>query len=91
MDGSTATSRNYAIQDVPWVMFFDRNYALHGAFWHRSFGRVRSHGCVNLGPTDARWLLNWTTPFLPDDWHGVNASADNPGSTVIVRKQAEAP
>ncbi len=86
MDGSTASDGNYAIQDVPWVMYFEGSYALHGAFWHRSFGHVRSHGCVNLGPSDARWLFNWTTPFLPEGWHGVNASEGNPGSTVVVRR-----
>jgi hypothetical protein len=85
MDGGTASDGNYSIQDVPWTMFFQGSYALHGAFWHRSFGRVRSHGCVNLGPSDARWLFNWTTPFLPSGWHGVNASDESPGTTVIIR------
>lgn len=85
MDGNSASDGNYSIQDVPWTMFFYGSYALHGAFWHRGFGAVRSHGCVNLGPSDARWLFQWTTPFLPDGWHGVNATDDSPGSTVIVR------
>jgi hypothetical protein len=86
MDGATATDGNYAIQDVPWVMYFEGSYALHGAFWHTSFGYVRSHGCVNLGPSDARWLFFWTTPFLPERWHGVTASDDSPGTTVIIRE-----
>lgn len=85
MDGNSASDGNYSIQDVPWTMFFYGSYALHGAFWHRGFGAVRSHGCVNLGPSDARWLFNWTTPFLPDGWHGVNSTDESPGSTVIVR------
>lgn len=86
MDGTTATDGNYAIQDVPWVMYFQGSYALHGAFWHTSFGAVRSHGCVNLGPSDARWLFFWAPPFLPERWHGVTAGEDNPGTTVIVRQ-----
>jgi hypothetical protein len=86
MDGNSASDGNYSIQDVPWTMFFYGSYALHGAFWHRGFGAVRSHGCVNLGPSDARWLFQWSTPFLPDGWHGVNATDDSPGSTVIVRE-----
>ncbi|MEX1367130.1 MAG: L,D-transpeptidase [Nannocystaceae bacterium] len=85
MDGDTASDGNYSIQDVPWAMFFEGSYALHGAFWHNGFGRVRSHGCVNLGPSDARWLFNWTTPFLPEGWHGVHAHEGSPGTTVIVR------
>lgn len=85
MDGNTASDGNYSIQDVPWAMFFEGSYALHGAFWHESFGRVRSHGCVNLGPSDARWLFYWTTPFLPEGWHGVHAHEGSPGTLVIVR------
>lgn len=84
MDGNSASDGNYSIQDVPWTMFFYGSYALHGAFWHRGFGAVRSHGCVNLGPSDARWLFQWTTPFLPEGWHGVSATDESPGSTVIV-------
>jgi hypothetical protein len=86
MDGNTASDGNYSIQDVPWTMFFEGSYALHGAFWHQGFGRPRSHGCVNLGPSAARWLFNWTTPFLPEGWHGVHAHAGSPGTTVVVRK-----
>lgn len=89
MDGATATDGNYAIQDVPWVMYFQGSYALHGAFWHESFGSTRSHGCVNLGATDARWLFFWTTPFLPERWHGVSASDTNVGSTIVIRRSEE--
>ena len=85
MDGNTASDGNYSIQDVPWAMFFDGSYALHGAFWHRGFGYRRSHGCVNLGPSDARWLFFWTTPYLPSGWHGVHANEQALGTTVIVR------
>ena len=34
---------------------------------------------------DARWLFGWTTPFLPEGWHGVHAHEGSPGTTVIVR------
>ncbi|MEM6993096.1 MAG: L,D-transpeptidase family protein [Myxococcota bacterium] len=84
MDGNTASDGAYSIQDVPWTMFFEGSYALHGAFWHSRFGRRRSHGCVNLGPTDARWLFNWTTPVLPEGWHGVKASETALGTMVVV-------
>lgn len=86
MDGNSASDGNYSIQDVPWAMFFEGSYALHGAFWHDGFGRVRSHGCVNLGPSDARWIFMWSTPFLPEGWHGVHAHEGSPGTTVIVRE-----
>jgi hypothetical protein len=63
--------RHYAIEDVPWVQFFDKAVALHGAFWHRDFGHVHSHGCVNLAPLDARWLFAFTGPHLPVGWTAV--------------------
>jgi hypothetical protein len=71
------------------VMYFQGSYALHGAFWHESFGYTRSHGCVNLGATDARWLFYWTTPFMPERWHGVTASDANPGTTIVLRRSPE--
>jgi lipoprotein-anchoring transpeptidase ErfK/SrfK len=58
----------YSIEDVPWTQYFSNNVALHGAFWHGGFGLVRSHGCVNLSPPDARWLFGFTEPKLPQGW-----------------------
>jgi len=86
MDGQSDTDGNYSIQDVPWTMYFNDSIALHGAFWHEGFGRVRSHGCVNLGPADAKWLFDWTTPGLPEGWHGVHAHKGSPGTTVVVHE-----
>ena len=48
------------IPAVPWVMYFtDDGVAFHGAYWHRSFGRPHSHGCVNLPVSAAKWLYEW--------------------------------
>jgi hypothetical protein len=76
---------SYAIQAVPWVMFFDRGYGLHGAFWHRAFGRVQSHGCVNLTPSDAERLFAFTSPRLPDGWSAVFPTDYERGTIVRVR------
>jgi hypothetical protein len=78
-------SRYYAMQAVPWVMFFDKGYGLHGTFWHRSFGNVRSHGCVNLTPRDAQWLFHWTGPRLPAGWTAALPTEYEPGTLVRVR------
>jgi lipoprotein-anchoring transpeptidase ErfK/SrfK len=40
-------------------MYFDQARALHGAYWHNSFGYKQSHGCVNLSPADSQWLYMW--------------------------------
>jgi lipoprotein-anchoring transpeptidase ErfK/SrfK len=78
-------SRYYAIQDVPWVMYFKKGYGLHGTFWHRSFGDVRSHGCVNLSPLDAQRLFHWTSPRLPNGWSATLPNDYEQGSVVRVR------
>ncbi len=84
MDDDAASDGTYKIEDVPWVMYFEGSLALHGAFWHSSFGHERSHGCVNLTPFDAKNLFGWVGPRLPDGWHGVRGTEANPGTRVIV-------
>lgn len=51
---------DYDIADVPNVLYFDRGYAFHGAYWHNNFGTPVSHGCINLPLNNAQWLFNWT-------------------------------
>jgi hypothetical protein len=84
MDGDHAVDGPYSIEDVPYVMYFQLAYALHSAFWHDSFGRPRSHGCVNLAPLDARWIFRWTTPRVPDGWHGAYPTGETPGTWVWI-------
>jgi hypothetical protein len=84
MDDDSASDGPYSIEDVPWIMYFNGSYALHGAFWHSAFGHERSHGCVNMTPHDAKELFAWAGPTLPQGWHGVRATNDNPGTRVVV-------
>ncbi|MBW2262425.1 MAG: L,D-transpeptidase [Deltaproteobacteria bacterium] len=84
MDNLYATDGPYAIEDVPWTMYFTGSYAIHGAFWHNGFGQVRSHGCVNMTPHDARWLFYWTDPHLPAGWHSAYANKDLKGTLVKI-------
>jgi hypothetical protein len=88
MDGDGAASEDlpYSIEDVPYVAYFEGSYAVHAAFWHSNFGREMSHGCVNLSPLDAKRVFFWAGPTLPRGWHGVWATADNPGTTVVVHE-----
>lgn len=84
MENTSMQDEAYSIEDVPWTMYFEGGYALHAAFWHDAFGRPRSHGCINLSPADARWLFSWTTPTLPQGWHGINATKQAPGTWVWI-------
>ena len=50
----------YLVEDVPHVMYFNMDAeALHGTYWHNSFGQPMSHGCVNLTLDVAEWLYGW--------------------------------
>ena len=84
MDGDHAIDGPYSIEDVPYVMYFQLAYAVHSAFWHDSFGRPRSHGCINLAPLDARWVFNFAEPPLPEHWHGVYPRPDLPGTRLYI-------
>ena len=88
MDGDVASDGPYSIEDVPWVMYFEGSYALHGAFWHDQFGHMRSHGCVNMAPDDARTLFAWSEPHLPDGWHGVMATEEHAGTRIVIHEDA---
>jgi lipoprotein-anchoring transpeptidase ErfK/SrfK len=69
MDSAVA-EHEFELRDVPWVMYFKAGYALHAAYWHDDFGRARSHGCINLSPIDARYVFFWSSPSVPEHWHG---------------------
>jgi len=84
MSNLALDDESYLIEDVPWVMYFNRSYALHGAFWHNVFGNQRSHGCVNMTPADAKWLFYWSEPRLPLGWHGVFTTKKNQGTPVYI-------
>ncbi len=86
-DADTAADGPYSIEDVPYIEYFNGGYALHGAFWHAEFGRVKSHGCVNLAPWDAKAVFNWTDPQLPEGWHSVMATKEHPGTRVVVHER----
>ncbi|OGD67079.1 hypothetical protein A2442_00440 [Candidatus Campbellbacteria bacterium RIFOXYC2_FULL_35_25] len=50
----------YDLPGVPWNLYFTHGGAvIHGAYWHTSFGKEYSHGCVNLWPEKAQELYNW--------------------------------
>lgn len=81
----------YYLPNVPFVMYFEnqdipgwRGYGLHGTYWHNDFGTPRSHGCVNLPTSIAEKLYYWVTPALSAGKSSVFASADNPGTRIII-------
>lgn len=51
----------YYLPGVPSVMYFNKDYGIHGAYWHMNFGTPMSHGCVNMTLEDAAWLFEWSS------------------------------
>lgn len=76
---------SYSIESVPWVQYFEGSNGLHAAFWHDGFGRRRSHGCVNLSPSDARYLFDFTEPVLPPGWEAILPLDGEPSTLVRIR------
>ncbi len=79
----------YKLESVPWSLHFWPRYALHGAYWHDAFGRVVSHGCINLAPLDAAWIFDQVEPHLHEGWQLAYADAAEPGTTLRVRRGTE--
>lgn len=50
---------DYYLPNVPYSMYYNNNFSIHGTYWHRNFGTRMSHGCVNMDTADAEWLYNW--------------------------------
>ena len=63
--GDIAAS-GFDLPGVPWVQYITKSgISFHGTFWHNDFGRPRSHGCINLSTSAAKWLYLWSSPSVP--------------------------
>ncbi|HSN98124.1 MAG TPA: L,D-transpeptidase, partial [Candidatus Nanopelagicales bacterium] len=69
--------------EVQYVQNFSGPHALHGAYWHDGWGELKSGGCVNLSPIDAKQVFEWTDPPVPEGWHGMRAVPELGRSTVV--------
>lgn len=51
---------SYNMIGVPFVVTFTpQGAAFHGAYWHDSFGKQHSHGCVNISVDESEKFYNW--------------------------------
>lgn len=74
----------YYLPNVPYTMYFYKDFGLHGTYWHNNFGQTMSHGCVNLPTLVAEKLFYWTTPTVPDGKNSVAASKSDAGTRVVI-------
>lgn len=95
MEGGSKVLRTYYyLPNVPYTMYFYnseipqyRGYGIHGTYWHNNFGHPMSHGCVNMKTEEVKQLYYWAKPELGDS-KSVYASADNPGTIVVIYGEA---
>ncbi len=92
--GSQALGTYYYLPNVPYVMFFygdgasqAAGFSLHGTYWHSNFGHPMSHGCINMKTSEVEQLYYWAKPDLQGK-DSVYASADNPGTDIIIYGEA---
>lgn len=83
----------YNLPNVPYTMFFEgsgipgfKGYGLHGTYWHHDFGRVHSHGCVNLPTEIAKQLYYWVGPELAEGKSSIRATAENLGTRIVIHQ-----
>ena len=63
---ASTTGASYDLPGMSWTTFFvGDGVAIHAATSHNDFGAVRSHGCVNCRPEDAKWVFRWSLPTVP--------------------------
>lgn len=82
--GSREKHTYYYLPNVPFTMYFYKDYALHGTYWHNNFGQPMSHGCVNLATPDAEKLFYWAHPEIDENVWIVYPTQDDPGTPVII-------
>lgn len=92
--GSQALGTYYYLPNVPYTMFFyndeipqHRGYGIHGTYWHSNFGVPMSHGCINMRTRDVEKLYYWAMPETGER-NVVHASADNPGTEIVIYGEA---
>ena len=77
MSGAAGQPDFYFIEEVPYVLYFDGDIALHGTYWHDRFGYRQSHGCVNLSIMDSWWMYEFTKDEPHQDAHVYVYSSGN--------------
>jgi len=82
---ANTVATSYDLPGISWTtLFVGTGVAIHGATSHNDFGTVRSHGCVNCKPEDAKWVFRWTQPEVGLDTGEKTWNDWKSGSTHVV-------
>lgn len=64
--GPPLHSYRYHLKNIPWIMYYNYDYAIHGTYWHDKFGMPQSAGCTNMTQGDAKFIFENTLPDLAE-------------------------
>jgi hypothetical protein len=80
--GPPLHSYRYDLKNIPWVMYYNNSYAIHGTYWHDRFGMPMSAGCTNMTQGDAEYIFQMTKPDIPLDRQGLFTPKNSYGTVV---------
>ncbi|MFA6100259.1 MAG: L,D-transpeptidase [Patescibacteria group bacterium] len=60
---------NYDLGNVPYNLRVMPHKYIHYAYWHNNFGRVMSHGCINVNLANIKWVYRWADEGIPVSIH----------------------
>lgn len=74
------------LEDAPWGLLLESGQWLVGTPRHERFGIEHTDGDIEVSPADGAHFFGWTTPPLPEGWHGVSLGPGDAPTYVVVRK-----
>jgi hypothetical protein len=71
-------SRKYDWSPMPYSIFFDGGYAIHGSYEISRLGHPASHGCIRLHPENAATLFSLVKEHVRDTQIVITGEAPEP-------------
>ena len=82
-------SRKYDWSPMPYSIFFDGGYAIHGSYEISHLGSPASHGCIRLHPDNAAVLFALVKEHMGDTQ--IVVTGESPAQRARARGEAQRP
>ena len=82
-------SRKYDWSPMPYSIFFDGGYAIHGSYEISHLGSPASHGCIRLHPENAAVLFGLVKGHMQDTQ--IVVTGESPAQRARARGEAQRP
>jgi len=82
-------SRQYDWSPMPYSIFFNGGYAIHGSYEISHLGRPASHGCIRLHPDNAAVLFGLVKGHMQDTQ--IVVTGESPAQCARARGEAQRP